>query len=302
MQDQEVRGPAVPNGSAVTADLVVIGHAGVSIVHAGAASWASPGGSGYAVAASAAALIGGRVGLVAQVGTGFDLDPLRHLGVNLEGVAELSGPSAKLRVRQFEDGTRSFSAQLGVAAEVRPDTFPSRYLDADFVHLATAPPDQQLAWLEFLHGHGCAGQISADMFEHYVINDPAAAREVCDHVDLAFMNQAEYDGMYGDAQLPVPKAPLIVKRGPASARLLTNGLLQEVNTDETRVVDPTGGGEVLAGVFLALRADGMPPMPALEYAVRAAKVCVAERGVAGRRLAAELEAIRLEILATKAVG
>jgi hypothetical protein len=25
------------------------------------------------------------------------------------------------------------------------------------------------------------------------------------------MNQAEYDGLYGDAQLPVPKAPLIAE-------------------------------------------------------------------------------------------
>ena len=53
--------------------LVVIGHVGVSMVHAGIDSWRSAGGSGYAVAASAAALIGRRVGLVAQVGKDFDL-------------------------------------------------------------------------------------------------------------------------------------------------------------------------------------------------------------------------------------
>ena len=48
--------------------LVVIGHAGVSVVHTRTVRRESPGGSGYAVAASAAALIGRRVGLVAQVG------------------------------------------------------------------------------------------------------------------------------------------------------------------------------------------------------------------------------------------
>ena len=58
-------------------ELVVVGHVGTSIVHAGAASWTSASGSGYAVAATAGTLIGDRVGLVAAVGTDFDLAPLR---------------------------------------------------------------------------------------------------------------------------------------------------------------------------------------------------------------------------------
>ena len=33
------------------------------------------------------------------------------------------------------------------------------------------------------------------------------------------------------------------------------------------MVDPAGGGEVLAGVFLALRANGLPGREALQYAL-----------------------------------
>jgi sugar/nucleoside kinase (ribokinase family) len=275
-------------------ELVVVGHVGTSIVHVGAVSWTSAGGSGYAVAASAGTLIGHRAGLVAAVGKDFDLAPLRSRRVDLDGVTELPGPSAKLRIREFDDGTRSFSAELGVAADVRTETFPARYLDADYIHLGTAPPDQQLTWLEYLHEHGCRAHISADMFEHYVATYPTASREVCDSVDLIFMNQAEYDGLYGDAQLPVPKAPLIVKRGPFGARLIVDGHPQEVEAPAAEVVDPTGGGEVLAGVFLALRADGLPERRALRYAVRAASSCVADYGVTGSHLSAELEAIRNE--------
>jgi sugar/nucleoside kinase (ribokinase family) len=289
MRGAEVQGPV---------DMVVIGHVGVSIVHAGMASWTSAGGSGYAVAASAAALIGRRVGLVAQVGTDFDLAPLRIREVDLTGVAECPGPSAKLRIREFDDGTRSFSAELGVAETVRPEIFPPHYLDASHIHLGTAPPDQQLAWLDYLRGR-CGAQISADMFEHYVAAYPCASREVCDHVDLIFMNQAEYDGLYGDAQLPVPKAPLIVKRGSAGARLLVDGHPQEVEADETHVVDPTGGGEILAGVFLALRAEGQSERAALTYAVRAAASCGADYGVTGPHLTAELQAIRREVTGTR---
>ncbi len=289
MRGAEVDGE--PEGSV---DMVVVGHVGVSIVHSGIVRWTSAGGSGYAVAASAAALIGRRVGLVAQVGKGFDLGPLRRRGVDLTGVAELPGPSAKLRIRECGDGTRSFSAELGVADTVRPETFPPTYLDAGHIHLGTAPPDQQLAWLDYLRGRSGA-QISADMFEHYVAAYPCASREVCDNVDLIFMNQAEYDRLYGDAQLPVPKAPLIVKRGSAGARLLVDGHPQEAEADETQAVDPTGGGEVLAGVFLALRAAGESEREALTYAVRAATSCVADYGVTGPHLAAELEAIRREV-------
>jgi sugar/nucleoside kinase (ribokinase family) len=290
MRGAEVNGGPNERGP----ELVVVGHVGTSIVHAGAISWTSAGGSGYAVAATAGALIGGRAGLVAAVGKDYDLAPLRNRQVDLDGVTELPGPSAKLRVREFNDGSRSFSAELGVAAAVQTETWPARYLDADYIHLGTAPPEQQLTWLEYLHERGCRAHISADMFEHYVATYPTASREVCDSVDLIFMNQAEYDGLYGDAQLPVPKAPLIVKRGPSGARLIVDGHPQEVEAPVAQFVDPTGGGEVLAGVFLALRADGLPERRALRYAVRAAAACVADYGVTGSHLTAELEVIRVE--------
>ena len=296
MRGAEVHGESAdPAGSAASPDMVVIGHAGISIVHAGNLSWTSAGGSGYAVASSAAALIGPRVGLVATVGKDLDLAPLRRRHVDLAGVTELPGPSAKLRIREFDDGTRSFSAELGVAATIAPETFPPRYLDASHIHLGTAPPDQQLSWLEYLRDRDCRAQVSADMFEYYGATYPTASREVCDGVDLIFMNQAEYDCLYGDAQLPGPKAPLIVKRGSSGARLIVDGHPQEVEAAQIRVVDPTGGGEILAGVFLALRVGGQPERVALTYAVRAAASCAADYGVTGSHLTAELQAIRREV-------
>jgi len=290
MRGAEVNGGPGERGP----ELVVVGHVGTSIVQAGAVSWTAAGGSGYALAVSAGALIGRRAGLVAAVGKDFDLAPLRSRRIDLAGVTELPGPSAKFRIREFDDGSRSFSAELGAADPVRTGTFPARYLDAVYIHLGTAPPDQQLAWLGYLHERGCRAHVSADMFEHYVATYPTASREVCDSVDLIFMNQAEYDGLYGDAQLPVPKAPLIVKRGPSGARLIVDGHPQEVEAPVPQLVDPIGSGEVLAGVFLALRAEGLPERTALKYAVGAAASCVADYGVTGSHLTAELEAIRLD--------
>src|SRR6201989_3372926 len=106
-------------------ELVVVGHVGTSIVHVGADSRTSAGGSGYAVAASAGTLIGDRAGLVAAVGTDFDLAPLRSRRVDLDGVTELPGPSAKLRIREFDDRTRSVPAQPGAAAALPHENLPA---------------------------------------------------------------------------------------------------------------------------------------------------------------------------------
>jgi len=292
MRDAEVRSELhAPYGQAAI-DLVVIGHVGISVVSTHAGRRESPGGSGYAVAASAAALIGSRVGLVAQIGPDFDLLPLGRLKVNLDGVTRLHGASARLCVDQFDDGSRTFSADLGVAADVQLSSFPFSYLNATYVHLGTAPPQQQLEWLRFLRGLRCPAQISADMFEHYVAADPDACREVCDQVDLVFLNQQEHDGLYGSTEA---KTPRILKRAAEGATLIAGRLVHHVPAQQARVVDPTGGGEILAAVFLALRADGRSAREALEYAVRAATSCVEDHGVTGPRLAAELEAIRRKV-------
>ncbi|HEY2578878.1 MAG TPA: carbohydrate kinase family protein [Streptosporangiaceae bacterium] len=273
--------------------LVVVGHAGEATVETPDAEQTSPGGSGYAVAASAAALIGGMVGLVAQVGPDLDLAALHDLGVDMAGVQVMPGTSAKLCIRQFEDGNRAFSAELGVAATVELGSFPASYLQASHIHLGTAPPDQQLTWLRFLRDQGCTAQISADMFEHYVTHYPGASRKVCEGVDLIFMNEAEYDGLYGNGRPDLPKSPLILKRGSAGASIVTDGLPRDVDeyARMANVVDPTGGGEILAGVFLALCAIGESKMDALRYAVQAAAACVEDFGVNGQGLMMELKEI-----------
>jgi sugar/nucleoside kinase (ribokinase family) len=281
----------------MTPDLVVVGHVGESTVRTSEGTFSSPGGSGFAVAASAGALIGGRAGLVARVGLGCDLAPLRAIGVNLDGVLELPGATARLFIRQHADGTRTFTGDLGVAAVVRAESFPESYLKARFVHLGTAPPSQQLTWLEFLRRHAPGVLVSADMFEAYVASDPVGSREVCDRADFIFMNQAEHDGLYADST-PVPKAPLIIKRGRDGATLMTDGMPHDVPAArDVTVADPTGGGEVLAGVFLALRSAGLPESAALPYAVRAASSCVQDYGVHGQVLVRALADIRSELSA-----
>jgi sugar/nucleoside kinase (ribokinase family) len=298
MQDQEAGQQA--GTSSGQCDIAVVGHVGMAATRTTAGTDYSPGGSGYAVASSAAALIGCQVGLVAQIGQDLDPGLLERLDINTDGIMQLPGRSPQLRIEQFRDGTLSFSSDLGAAAEVRLEAFPDSYLHVRHLHLGTMPPWQQLTWLGFLRRKGCTARISADMFEHFVVTDPKAARAVCDDADLIFMNEAEYRGLYPGGGSG-PKSPLILKRGSAGARLLRDGLSQDVPASPAEPVDPTGGGEILAGVFLALCAVGMPELSALAYAVRAAARCVEDFGVRGSRLVTYLADLRAQLRASRPV-
>jgi len=257
------------------------------------------GGSGYAAAAAAAALLDGQVGLAAQVGTDLDLAVLRGTGLNLDGIAVLPGASARFLIHQFEDGTRSFESDLGVAAEPRLDLFPEPYLHAKHVHLGTIPPRQQLTWLNFLRDKGSSAKISVDMFEYFVATENSDCHAACDLADLLFMNQAEYAGLYG-ADL-YPKSPVVLKHGADGAEFVRDGMEHRVPAALVHEIDPIGAGEVLAGVFLALHAQGLPEERALRYAVAAATSSVTEFGVDGPRRTQALTRIKAEIASSPTV-
>jgi sugar/nucleoside kinase (ribokinase family) len=270
-------------------DLILIGHVGFATNRTANGEKTSLGGAGYATAVAASALLNSRVGLVAQVGQDFNLAALSRLNLDMAGVAALSGASARFCIHQLHDGTRSFRSELGVATAPRLDLFPANYFWAKYVHLGTAPPNQQLAWLRFLRDQGCAAQISLDMFEHFVLTEPDACREASDLADLVFLNQVERTGLYSENYYP--KAPAILKHGPGGADFVADGMSRHVSAPMVREVDPVGAGEVLAGTFLALRVLGLQEIEALNYAVSAATSSVTEFGVDGPELAKGLALI-----------
>jgi sugar/nucleoside kinase (ribokinase family) len=284
--------PAHRDGPACGVDLVLIGHVGSATDRTPNGTATYIGGSGFALAFAASALLDGGVGLVAQVGGDFDLGILRFLPVDMAGVAVLPGASAAFFIDQSRDGSLSFRSALGVAAEPSFDMFPAAYLRARYVHLGTAPPHQQLAWLKFLRDKGCRAQISVDMFEPFVAAEPGACRQICDRADLIFLNEAECRGLY---QGRLPPAPTILKHGPAGAEFLASGVRHRIPAPHADEVDSIGAGEILAGAFLALRARGLANDRALSHAVAAATRSVTEFGVAGPGVTRELQRVRDEL-------
>lgn len=274
--------------------LVLIGHVGFATDRTAKGTITYAGGSGFATASAAAALLDG-VGLVAQVGGDFDLGVLRLLPIDIAGVSVLPGASATFVIDQSRDGRLSFSSDLGVAAEPRFDSFPASYLWARYVHLGSAPPRQQLEWLTFLRDKGCRAQVSVDMFEPFVAAEPGACREVCDRADLVFLNEAEYRGLYSERAQP--SAPTVLKHGPAGVEFRTADGRHRVLAPAAEEVDSVGAGEILAGAFLALLARGLATDRALSYAVAVATRSVTEFGVAGPAVTRELRRVREELSA-----
>jgi len=282
------------NGGASRPALVVIGHVGHATDHTKRGTFSSAGGSGYAVATAAATVFPTGVGLVAQIGPDFDQAVLRRLNLNVDGVTVLSGASAKFSIRELPADKRSFESALGVAAHARPDLFPASYLRASWVHLGTMPPRQQLAWLDFLRRKAINATISVDMFEHFISTEAAASREACDQADLVFLNRIEYEGLYRTGSYP--KATLVLKNGPRGADLVRDGMKQQhASAPRVRAVDTVGAGEILAGVFLGLRAQGIVEATALRHAVTAASRSVTEFGVDGPRITRALKRITAKI-------
>jgi sugar/nucleoside kinase (ribokinase family) len=290
--ESPLTGPPLRKGQAAPAGLVLVGHVGFATERTTSGSVTSPGGSGFASAFAAAALLDG-VGLVAQVGDDFDLDVLTALGIGMAGIAVRPGASARFRIEQAGDGRLSFRSDLGVAAEPGFDAFPACYLRARYVHLGSAPPRQQLGWLEFLRAHGCRAQVSVDMFEPFVAAEPDACREACARADLIFLTGTEYRGLYDGR--PHPPVPLIRKHGPGGAEFLAPGLRFRIPAPPVSEVDSIGAGELLAGTFLALRARGLAEEQALTCAVAVATRSVTEFGVAGPGVTSELGRVRTEL-------
>jgi sugar/nucleoside kinase (ribokinase family) len=273
-------------------NLVIIGHVGINDECSPYGEVRTLGGAGYGCARGASVLGPERIGLVSVVGAELGSEALGELGVDMRGVRIMDGPSAHFRIVQSASGERFPDVNLGLAKKVFLDCFPREYESAEHVHVCTAPPDQQLDWLQFLRKLPGSRTISCDAFEHYAQLDPSRSRAALINCDLRFLNDVEHRLLFADDTLPLPA---ITKHGAGGASFLENGRAWRANTDSVTAVDTTHAGEILAGVFLALRLAAVEPATALSNAVRAATAKVTQFGVDGDRLLSTLAKIRSEV-------
>ncbi len=268
-------------------ELLIVGHLASNEDRTVSGTKVSHGGSAYYCAVGAGMVDPALVGVVAPVGLDFDPSPLDRLGVDRRGVLVLAGATPRFVIHQHPDGSRRFSADWGVARDPKPWPLPADYLNARHVHLATAPPGQQLAWLDIARRLPSRPTVSVDLFEHFAMTFPQQSRQVRDAADLVFLNEEEHN------LLGLPAGALaVIKLGASGARYVTPDAVTNLATATVDVVDTTGAGDLLAGVFLASHLKQVGPIEALARAVRAATASVTWFGVDGPHLHAARDRVR----------
>lgn len=261
-------------------DLVVVGNLAFSREVTPKDEKVCLGGGAY-YAAVGASTVSKRVGLVSRVGLDFSLEPLERRKIDIEGVQIVPGGKTPIfTVYQNIDGTRNFAkSEMGLAIEVNVNIFPQSYLSAKYIYLATSLPDQHLLWIKNLESRGVEkSKIAANAFEFYVHNYPNLTKAALSAVGTIFLNKEELNTLkqYGEVAF---SAPLILTEGSLGAIYIDGEKIISVPAPVVDVVDTTGAGDTLAGVFLALRAQGFPVEQALERAVNTASQSISEFGV-----------------------
>jgi len=249
---------------------------------------------GFAVGASLFAERG-NVGIVTRIGDDLDYDPyetLRNDGIDTTGVSVVKGGKTALLTIDEDPKSHAWSFTVedyGVAGQVDTASFPQSYLHAKHIHLATFHPERQLEWIAYLKSPdrfpGNPPTISVDLFLPFVEKFPAKSHAVASSADLVFINQDENRAMPETLIFSRISAgrPMIVKTGRGGAYYVHDQgakfLGIHVPATKVNVVDTTGAGEVLAGVYLAQRIRDIDRRIALRDAASVASQVVTNYGI-----------------------
>ena len=213
--------------------------------------------------------------------------------IDLDGMVVSASPTFRWHaVHDFEHWVTSHeSSEPGCDPEWDPRlTEPSRRAEVFFV--ASMDPRLQHAVIDQTE----AGCIGTDSMTEFIENRQGEVRSVIERVDVLFLTAPELAALTGNDDWRRSAAELcgtgrlravVVKRGPLGAACVTAAAIVERPAARvTRVVDPTGAGDALAGGFLGSlalheRTDAAAFEAALEEGIRCAADAIVEFGTRG---------------------
>jgi sugar/nucleoside kinase (ribokinase family) len=182
---------------------------------------------------------------------------------------------------------RELRSEFNIGRDLSPDDIPSSYLEAGHFHIAAMPPWQQRPFVEFVRGE-LGARLSIDTIEQFVQGNPEEVVDNLEKADLVFLNRQEYETLRENNLLHrLRNKEIILKRGSEGAIYINKFVPEGIKGEETInisaphvdvIVDKSGAGDVLAGVFLALFIRGATKETALREAVSAASASLEGRG------------------------
>lgn len=235
-----------------------------------------------------------RIGIVGKVGEDFDISKFYEYNIDLTGVKRLNRPTTTFYTywNSVDGQDREVMGEVEREMEVGSIDIPQNFLGAKHFHLATATPEKQLEIIKFLRENTNA-TISVDTIDEFA--SKPSCKEVFNKVDIAFIDK-EY------TELLDSKAPIkIIKYGKQGCLYYSWNKSFAVHSEtlkDEEVVDKTGAGDCLNGVFLNLIVNGTDEEEALKTAVNVATESIKHKGMFEIKLSEkgqeEMEVLRNE--------
>jgi fructoselysine-6-P-deglycase FrlB-like protein/sugar/nucleoside kinase (ribokinase family) len=223
------------------------------------------------------------VGIVTRRGDDFPTEAwsrLQRLGICLDGVVDIPGPTIRNWVIYEADGRRNWIYRTPpsrpVEVAVRPEDVPKSWLAAHpspVVHVAAMPIDAAERIVEAVRRQAPDAVIMLDTHEDYVRGYRDRLLRLAASVDVFLPSREELVDLVGFDDppralrelWPERGVPLVVaKLGKDGVRIWDKDRSAVVSVDSApaHVVDVTGAGDAFCGGFAAGLAQGLDPLEA----------------------------------------
>lgn len=216
-----------------------------------------------------------RVGLVSNAGEDFNVDKLKKFNIDLRGfhTRKDEKTSRFYNILKTRDGQeREIAAEYNERLTATFDDIPKEFLKAKYFYISTMLPKNQKQIIEKLRNHNPNVIIGVDTFEEYANSDET--REVFDLADIAFVDK-EFSNL-----IQCKSKTKVIKLGKTGCILLDREHAQKFDaTVIENVVDKTGAGDCLNGVFMNLIANGYSNEVALKKAIEIATLSIKDFGI-----------------------
>ena len=232
---------------------------------------------GSSIYSSVPASVFYRVALVSNAGEDFDIEKLNSFNIDLRGFHLRKGEKTsrfynilRTKDRQERETVAEYNSNLATKFE----DIPKDFLNAKYFYVSTILPSKQKELIEKLRSFNPNAIIGVDTFEGYA--DLEETKQVFDLVDIAFIDKEFSKLLQSRAKIK------IIKLGKEGCILVdSNGKkIVPANVVE-EVVDKTGAGDCLNGVFMNLIANGYSNEMALKKAVEIATLSINDFGILG---------------------